>query len=75
MATKTIAEAFAAAMELESAEDRATLAHWLNRSTAVDLHLEPDSVRKAGDATLRRLFGGAAQASRKMQRNPRDTAR
>ncbi|HEX7128725.1 MAG TPA: hypothetical protein VF217_01500 [Rhodanobacteraceae bacterium] len=63
MATKTIAEAFAAAMELKSAEDRATLARWLTRCTAVDLHLEPNSVRRTGDAMLREIFDGVAQAS------------
>jgi hypothetical protein len=59
MATQTVTEAFAAAMELENPEDRATVARWLTRATRAGLWLDAGSIREAGEEKMRELLDGA----------------
>lgn len=52
----TVTEALAVAMELESPDDRATLARWLQRTVKAGLWLDADSVRAAGEQKMRELL-------------------
>lgn len=58
MATPNVTEVLAAAMELKSADDRATVARWLNRCVRAGLWLEAESVRKASESELRAMLDG-----------------
>lgn len=55
----TVTEALAVAMEIESPEDRATLARWLQRANHAGLTLDADSVRASSEPQLRAIFDGA----------------
>ncbi len=55
----TVTEALAVAMEIESPEDRATLARWLQRADRAGLWLDADSVRASSEGKLREMFDGA----------------
>lgn len=57
----TVTEALAVVMEIESPEDRATLARWLQRADRAGLWLDADSVRASSEAQLRSIFEGRAQ--------------
>ena len=52
----TVTEALAVAMEIESQEDRARLARWLQRATRAELWLDANSVRASSEETLREIF-------------------